>query len=70
MRDRACPVVVGIYTRYLGARSPLYNRKPELESHSVDRSLKRCLLVQPEALVNPRSWPLTLEKLSRYAMSD
>lgn len=52
-----------------GTTSSLYNEKPELESHSVDHSLKHCLLVQPEALVNPRSWPLTLEKLPRYAMS-
>lgn len=63
-RTRLC-LVGGMH-----ATSSLYNEKPELESHSMDRSLKHCLLVQTEILVNPRSWPLTPEKLSRYAMSD
>lgn len=67
MCDRMRPVTIDIWTRYLHTTLSLYNEKPELESHSLNRSLKPYLLAQP---LNPRSSSLTLEELLRYALSD
>lgn len=67
MCDRMRPVTIDIWTRHLHTILSLYNEKPELESHSLNRSLKPYLLAQP---LNPRSSSLTLEELLRYALSD